>query len=58
MIARSLIGIIYQTGAINGPGKWVVIVSLYLFLLVFCATWAMCVRCVVFTILGLTDSKG
>lgn len=42
-----LMGTMYAVGLVHGsygPGRWVVIVSIYLFAVVFHATWAMCFR--------------
>lgn len=40
-----LMGSLYAAGQVGaGPGKWVVIVSIYLFAIVFSATWAICFR--------------
>uniref|UniRef100_A0A8H7N632 Major facilitator superfamily (MFS) profile domain-containing protein n=1 Tax=Bionectria ochroleuca TaxID=29856 RepID=A0A8H7N632_BIOOC len=40
-----LMGSLYAGGQVGaGPGKWVVIVSIYLFAIVFSATWAICFR--------------
>jgi sugar porter (SP) family MFS transporter len=42
-----LMGSLYAAGAVHqdsGAGRWVVIVSIYLFALVFSITWAICIR--------------
>lgn len=47
MMCMFIIGSLYAAGAVHGdhgPARWVVIAMIYIFAIVFCATWAVSFR--------------